>query len=210
MKVTILGATGATGTHLVEQAIAQGHAVTALVRKAGSMGRLGDRVSVIEGDVLARETLRPAIEGRDAVLSALGPPRNNSGDPRTVEAVGNVVATLGAVGVRRLIFLSAFGVGDSRAQTSLLFRLVAFRVLSLQALYANKEQEEEIIRRSPGLDWTIVRAAHLTDKPARGACRVIEGRGKLVEGIARADVARFMLAQLTDDRYVGKAVSIAW
>lgn len=209
MKVTVLGAAGATGKQLVEQALAQGHSVTAFVRNSQSMQPFAERVSVVEGDALKKETLEPAIEGQDAVLSALGPPRDKSGDTQTIAAITNVVSATEQVGTRRLIYLSAFGVGDSRAQTSVLFRWVAFRLLSLNDLYANKEQEEEVIRRSTGLDWTIVRAAHLIDKPGTGSYRVIEGRGKLVEQIARADVAAFMLTQLEDDRYIRKAVAIA-
>ena len=72
MKLLIFGATGGTGRQLVEQALAQGHLVTAFVRNPSKLGIAHQNLRVVQGDVLRYDTVEPAVCGQDAVLSALG------------------------------------------------------------------------------------------------------------------------------------------
>ena len=76
-------------------------------------------------------------------------------------------------------------------------------------VYDDKERQEEAIKQSD-LDWVIVRPARLTDEPAKGEYRVYLGGSYTAETISRADVAAFMLAQLTDDTYVHKTPVISY
>src|SRR3954452_12208272 len=72
-KILVLGATGGTGRLIVKEAIARGHAVTALVRSPDKAGDLNGAKLVV-GDVRDVGVLREALKGQDAVVSALGTP----------------------------------------------------------------------------------------------------------------------------------------
>ena len=70
MKILVLGATGATGQLIVRDATASGHYVVALVRAKARADLPG--AELIEGDVRDEGTLARALNGCDAVVSALG------------------------------------------------------------------------------------------------------------------------------------------
>jgi len=207
MKIVIFGATGATGRHLVEGALAAGHAVTAFARSPEALGEPRERLRVATGDVNDAGSVQAAIAGQDAVICALG---QRKGAPAADVTTGtqNIVGAMEKAGVRRLVFLSGYGAGDSLNEAHFVFRRI-IRPLFLREMYAEKDRQEEIVRGS-ALDWIIVRPVRLSDGPARGACRVIEGAvsaGPSAE-ITRADVAAFMLGQLADDRYLRKTPGI--
>jgi putative NADH-flavin reductase len=74
MKLTIFGATGATGTTLVSQALAAGHEVTAVVRDPARLAVADSpRLRIVTADVMDPDAIGPAVTGADAVLSAVGP-----------------------------------------------------------------------------------------------------------------------------------------
>jgi putative NADH-flavin reductase len=75
MKLLILGATGSTGLQIVSQAIERGHSVTAFVRTPDALKRFGDRIAVIQGNLLNSSELGRVLKGHDAVLSGLYPKR---------------------------------------------------------------------------------------------------------------------------------------
>src|SRR6185436_21046306 len=72
MKLSVLGAAGATGIPLVEQALATGHRVTALVRSGQELTITSPNLHVVEGDATDHAVVSEAINGGDAVISVLG------------------------------------------------------------------------------------------------------------------------------------------
>ena len=203
MKLLILGATGGTGQQLVLQSLEQNYEVTALARDPLKLNIEHPLLTVIKGDVLDKVLLSKIIEGKDAVLSALG--TGNSLKSRNL--ISNTVKLLIPVmlenGVSRLIFLSAFGVGESFSQANLLQKLI-FR-LPLKNIYDDKAQGEKEITSSQ-LNWTLVYPVLLTNKPPTGKYKV--GENLPMKGfpkISRADVADFMIQQLTDNLYVKRS-----
>ena len=74
MRIVILGATGRTGHHLVEQGLDLGHQVTAFARKPAGLEHYGDRIRVVQGDIGDPTGVSRAVAGQEAVLSALGSP----------------------------------------------------------------------------------------------------------------------------------------
>src|SRR5260370_40358401 len=106
MKLTILGASGATGTYLTSQALAVGHEVTAVVRDPARLAvPAHPRLRTVTADVMDPASLAPAIEGADAVISAVGP---RGTGPTTVaqDSVPSIIAALGKTGTRRLLAVS--------------------------------------------------------------------------------------------------------
>lgn len=116
MRLTIIAATGGVGRELLEQAVAAGHDVTAVVRDPGKLSR---PVRTIPADMAAADpaALEPAIAGADAVLSGLGPDADADADAG-IAAQGTrvIVAAMQATGVRRIVAVSAAPVFADLAQ----------------------------------------------------------------------------------------------
>jgi putative NADH-flavin reductase len=203
MKIAVFGATGGTGRQIVEQALAQGHAVVALVRSLEKLPLTNDHLTLIQGDVLDRAAVDRTVAGADAVFVSLGNTPNN---PAMVVSEGTkvVMAAMQAAGVKRLIVISSLGVGDSKDQIPLFFKLIVGTVL--RKAFQDKEAQEQLVKSS-GLDWTIIRPSGLTDGPPTGVYRAgtdpVEGRQ-----ISRADVAAFALAELGSGQYLHKTPAI--
>jgi putative NADH-flavin reductase len=207
VKVLIIGATGGTGRILLEKAVEQGHEVTALARNPSAVAPRDYRPRVLRGNVLDPDAVEAAVAGQDAVLSALG---TRSTKPTTLfsESTRNVIGAMDKHGVRRLVCISGVGVADSKGHVGFLYDRIILPFV-LKNVYEDKERQEEAIKRSD-LEWVIVRPARLTDEPAKGEYGVFLGGSYTAKTISRADVAAFMLAQLTDDTYVRKTPVISY
>jgi putative NADH-flavin reductase len=207
VKVLILGATGATGRILMGAALARGYEVTALARNPSAVAPEDHRPRVLEGNALDASSVEAAVAGQDAVLSALG---TRSTRPTTLfsESTHNVIGAMDKHGVRRLVCITGVGAGDSKGHVGFLYDRIILPFI-VKNVYEDKERQEEAIKRS-NLEWVIVRPAQLTDEPAKGEYRVFLGGSYTATKISRADVAAFMLAQLTDDTYVRKMPVISY
>lgn len=207
MRVAIFGATGSVGRHLVEQALAGGHEVTAFVREPAGLGGSRAEVRVVRGDVLDSAAVEAAVAGQDAVLCALGAGRK--GVVRS-EGTRNIVRAMEKEGVGRLVCQTTLGVGESRGNLNFFWKRVMFGLL-LREAFRDHARQEEYVGRS-GLEWTIVRPAAFTDGKRTGAYRHgFPGTEKGLDlRISRADVADFMLAQLADDAYVHEAPGLSY
>jgi putative NADH-flavin reductase len=212
MRMTIFGATGGTGTQLLRQALEQGHDVTVAVRDPSRLAvSEHERLRVFAADVTDPAAIRPAVEGADAVLSAIGP---RGGGPSTIcaDSARSIMEAMRRTGVGRLLLVSAAGLVTDRGD-GLLMRYVA-KPLILQRLLRNafadmRRGEEEV--RAGGLEWTIFRPPRLTDSEPTGRYRtafdVNLRRGRTV---ARADVAACMLGMIADRSAVRRHVSVAY
>ena len=206
MKLLVFGASGPTGSHLVSQALEQGHEVTALVRNPASLE--ARKIRVIGGDAQDPAAVAEAVRGQDAVLSALGRRRTFTSANLMAHSMRAIVPAMERERVRRLILMSSFGVGDSMRDAPLLPRLF-FRTL-LRDIFADKLAGEAIVRRS-SLEWTIVYPVLLTDGPRTGDYRF--GERLELSGfpkISRADVADFMLKELYDAQYLKRVAVVSY
>lgn len=206
MKLLILGATGPTGRHLLDLALNAGHDVTALVRNVNRLTTTHPRLAAVSGDVTDAALLERTIRGRDAVLSALGAGNSLISDIAS-RAVAALVPAMRSQAVGRIIFLSAFGVGESFRQANLLQKL-AYRTL-LRRIFADKANADSMLRAS-GLRWTLVYPTLLTNGPRTGRYRVGERLASSgIAKISRADVAEFMLAQLDTDEWIHRTAVVS-
>jgi putative NADH-flavin reductase len=207
VKVLIIGATGATGQILMREALAQGHEVTALARDPSAVAPDDHSLRVLQGNALDVSSVGEAVAGQDAVLSALG---TRCARPTTLfsESTQNVIGAMNKHGVRRLVSITGIGAGDSKGHVGFLYDSIMLPFV-VKNIYLDKTRQEEAIKQSD-LDWVIVRPAQLTDEPAKDEYNVFLGGSYTATKISRADVAAFMLAQLTDDTYVGKMPVISY
>lgn len=166
MKLIIFGATGTVGRHVVEQALRQGHEVTAFTRDPLRVKYRHARLQVTQGDVTDHVAVAAAVAGQDAVIVTLGAGRKGG-----VRAAGTaaIVAAMRRTGVRRLIVQSTLGAGDSRANLNFWWKRIMFGLL-LRPAYADHQQQERHVLGSD-LDWTIVRPGAFTDGPRTGRYR---------------------------------------
>ncbi len=205
MKVLVIGAAGKTGQSVVEQAVAAGHQVTALVRKAAEYH--GPNVRMIEGDATNRDELDPAVRGQDAVLDTIGGKTPYKETTLESSAAKTIIASMQQNGVRRLVATSMLGVGESEANATFYERLLVGTFL--RGVDKDKAAMESAVESS-ALDWIILRPAILNDDPAKGNIQVLTAEaGEKAHKITRSDVAAFMVAQLTSDEYLHQAIVIA-
>ncbi len=202
----VIGASQGIGLETVKAALAAGHRVRAFARSAGKIDLSDPNLERFPGDALSSADVTGALQGVDAVVQALGvPARDLLGQVRLFSDATNVlVPAMEKAGVRRLVAVTGFGAGDSRAAIGPLQRL-PFRLVFGRA-YDDKDAQEIRIRQS-GLDWTLVRPGVLTGGAATGRYRVLDRPSSWKNGlIARADVARFIVAEIADNAHVGRPV----
>ncbi len=167
MKLIVFGATGGTGQQLVTQALAQGHAVTAFVRRPEMMTTQHAALTVVQGDVTAAAAVAAAMAGHEVVLSALG----TRGGPAVLpDGTRKILEAMAQAGIRRSLWVSSFGAGDSLKQMGWLAQTLIVKGLLRQAI-EEKNAQERIIMASGG-DWIIARPGGLTDGPLTGQYRV--------------------------------------
>ncbi|MET7652499.1 NAD(P)H-binding protein [Streptomyces sp. NPDC005486] len=210
MKFTVFGATGGIGREVVRQALDGGHKVTAVVRDPARFTVTGDRLQVVRADLTDPEALRPAVTGRDAVLSGLGA-RSRKDAGVAARLTRAVLSALEAEGVRRLLVVSAGPVGPEPEGDGVLDRTMRGIVsAALKDVYADLRAMEAELALS-ATDWTVVRPPRLQDKPVTGSYRAVVGgfppRGRF---IGRADVAHSMLAMVADAGTVKQGVGVAY
>jgi uncharacterized protein YbjT (DUF2867 family) len=208
MKVLIIGATGGTGRAVVSAAKAAGHEVTALVRSAEKAVDLSID-HLVEGSVLDPAALARAMQGVEAVISVLGTKLSPIREVRLLsQATELMVQQMQQAGVRRFVCVTGMGAGDSRGHGGALFDGLLLPLL-LRKIYQDKNRQEAVIKRSD-LDWTIVRPSVLSDRPGRQSYSAMTDLSAFHGGsIARADVAHFLVQQLSSDDWLRKTPLIS-
>jgi uncharacterized protein len=202
MKIIVFGATGGTGKLIVSQALAKGHSVTAFVRNPDGLTP-DPHLRVVQGDLFDLATVVDAIRGHRAVLSALGARSRQKADI-LANAIPVILEAMRQEYVTRLIVLGASGVQRDHGKYQNALTNMAIWVAKKTVLkhpFVDQAAQERLLAASD-VDYTIVRAPRLLDGPFTGTYRVLPDAlppGAL--SISRADVADFMLQQLTDPRF---------
>lgn len=208
MRVLILGASGNIGRSVRVQARAAGHQLVLFSRDSARLGQLAESETVFEGNIADIDAVQAAVGGVDAVISALGPTSNSPDQVSLFESFAQaLVAAMTANGVRRLVAISGAGCTLPGERKPLGGRIASAMVrLAVRNVVEAKQRELEIIVASD-LDWIAPRPARVVDDPATGTYRV----GSDAKGfrITAADLAEFMVAQLTDDSYLRQAPIIS-
>ena len=211
MKITVFGATGGIGGHVVRQALDAGHKVTAVVRNPARFDVSHPALEVTRVPGLTDpEVLRPVLEASDAAISGVGP-RGRKDGPVASSTTRGILSAMEASGVRRVVAVSAVPVGLVPKGESFVNRRILLPFISAFArdVYVDLAEMEYEITRST-TDWTIVRPPKLTNKPLTGEYRTIVG-GNVPRGytISRANVAHLMLRVLEQPETIKQVIGIA-
>lgn len=171
MNVTVFGATGSIGSLTVAELLERGHAVTAYARNPAEVpDAWGDRVRVVIGEVSDADAIDTAIQGADAVISALGPrmDRKAIGTP-LVGGTANILTSMKNHGVHRYVGHATPAILDPQEQPTLVTRLIAFMPRTfMPRTYDEITGMSKLIMESCQ-DWTIVRFIAPKDTPRRAS-----------------------------------------
>ena len=205
MRVLIIGASKGIGLETTRQALDAGHNVRALARSATEIAISNPSLEKMRGDALKTEDVETALVGVDVVIQTLGVGLGDLFRPVHLfsDASRVLIQAMKIQGVKRLICVTGFGAGDSRASISCLQRL-PFQIVFGRA-YDDKSLQEHLIKESE-LDWTIARPGVLTSGPRTGHYQILSEACQWRNGIiSRADVAEFLVRQIGDQTYIRKA-----
>jgi len=208
MRLTVFGATGGIGTEVVRQALARNYGVTAVVRDPAKLAVPADTaLTVITADVMDPAAIKAALDGTDAVVSALGPRRG--GPPAVLTSSMRAILTaMDAASVHRLIAVSASGFFTEPGE-GLLTRYAAKPILRaiLSSNCADTRRMEALITAS-NTDWTLVRPAQLTNAERRPYKTALDHY--VGPRIARADVADAILNALENQATAAHRLNLGY
>lgn len=203
-EIVVMGASRGIGLETVKAALDAGHGVRAFARSANSIPYVHERLAKIAGDALDRAAVEKAVTGADGVIQAIGVTGGTEllgGTKLFSSSTRVLVDAMQAAGVKRLVAVTGIGAGDSRGRGGMLYDLFLFPLV-LKRVYDDKDVQERMIRSS-GLDWTIARPGILVDKPVRGSVQALTDPATWhASPVARADVARFLVREFVERKYL--------
>jgi putative NADH-flavin reductase len=214
MKILIFGITGRTGCLVAAEAVKRGHKVVGIARDPG-------KVTVKDAEIVAGtpydfETVQKAIDGCDSVISTLNVFPQTQGifsrikTPLDVMSVSikNAIRAMEQKGIRRIVVMTALGVGDSAVELPAFFRFL-LKISNIKYAYADHDIQEKALEKS-SLDWTVVRPVGLTDKNDNlTILQNLNGVGFIRSAVSRNAVAHFMLDCVEKNLFVRQKPGIS-
>ncbi|KAI3371981.1 hypothetical protein L3Q82_006848 [Scortum barcoo] len=216
MKIAVMGATGQTGQYLVNQALQQGHVVTAIVRNPGKLAVHHDNLKVVEADIFTGNSLATHFKGQDVIMSCLGFPASFlSAVTGYTMSMNVVVSAMREARVNRIITMTSWYTDpNSGTQSPYLIRFLLLPMI--RSVLTNMYEMEQFLQKTEDINWTVVRPPGLKNLPAT-AQEFLTHEGYFVpdssgnpagSSVGRGDVARFMLSLLNSNTWVKKGVAI--
>ncbi|XP_073321501.1 flavin reductase (NADPH)-like [Pagrus major] len=216
MKIAVLGATGQTGQYLVNQALQQGHTVTAIVRNPGKLTVHHGNLKVVEADIFSVDALKTHFKGQDVIMSCLGFPASIFSVVTGYTMSMNVmISAMRQARVNRIITMTSwYTEPNSGTKSSYLIRFLLLPMI--RSVLTNMHEMEQFLLRVEDINWTVVRPPGLKNLPA-SAQEFLTHEGYFVPDssgnpvgstVARGDVARFMLSLLNSNAWIKGGVAI--
>jgi len=206
ITIAMLGATGLSGGYIIQEALAQGYEVRALVRTPQKLQALKERITIIQGDARDPAALESLLQGSDIVISALGPAKADGAAARMLNtaATAHIIQLLPQHNIKRYILLSGAAVdvpGDDRNLTGWLMQKMA--AIGLHDALVDK-QAEYLLLADSSVQWTLVRCPLIKDQPFEKS-----PRASLVTPSAftlrAGELARFVIEQIESPAFINKA-----
>jgi putative NADH-flavin reductase len=202
MKITVFGAAGRTGRHVLAEGTRRGHQLVAFTRRPRALTGVQGLVGIVHGEGRDADAVRRAVDGTDAVISII--PGGRPGDPhRATQVTGTIIQAMTDLGIRRLVVTSAYPVVADRP------RLPVMVLRTLLATAFSDVSAMEVTVTGSGLEWTIVRLNRLTDGPGTGTVRTSRDLFAKPRAISRADVATVLLDVVEDDTLARAALNVS-
>lgn len=212
MKIAVLGATGQTGQYLVNQALQQGHTVTAVVRNPGKLTVHHDNLKVVQADIFSEDSLKTHFKEQDVIMSCLGFQLSTfSAVTGYSQSLNAVISAMREARVNRFIAMTSWYTEPQSGATSPFF--IRFLLLPMiRSVLTNMYEMEQLLQKTDDINWTVVRPPGLKNLPA-STQEFLTHEGYFVpdsggNSVARGDVARFMLSLLNNNAWVKKGVAM--
>lgn len=203
--VAVLGATGKAGTYLVERLLSEGYTVKALARTPSKLPE-HDRLIKVQGDATDEAAIRTLLEDCDAVISTLGPSRDK---PDTCSlAVTHLVEAMQEKGISRYIEVAGLAINTPDDRKGFRTRLIVGILKTFFPAVINDRQKGYELLQQSKLEWTIVRCPMIRLTGPAGPVR-IDLRDSPGNHVSATDLAGFLIQQLNDRTYTGKAPFIS-
>ena len=209
MKILVLGASQGTGALCVRAALAEGHTVTAFARTPSKLDLTHAQLTKVTGDFHDEASVRAAVKGHDAVIICASATTLSGMKERPdyfSRGTKFCIAAMKEHGVKRLVVLTAHGVGDSFPVASWFQRTFLIGGL-LKAFFLDHDVQERMTRES-GLDFVIARPTRLTNGKANGKYTRTTELVSVPSTLSRADLAAFLVESCQSPTFVGKAVQL--
>lgn len=207
MKIAILGSTGFLGKVLLEIALDKGFQIKTLVRNPDKLGEFRDRVVFIQGNIFNADDITKTVSGTEAVISTVGPPQRNPGNPETYkQAMENLVEILEKENIKRFIHVGgAVHPGGENENWTISRRLLRlFLSIFGKPILVAKQLEWDVLKKS-NLEWTLVRPPAII-KGKSGSGNLLADEKNLASlKVNVEDLANFMLEQIISDLWFKKA-----
>lgn len=214
MKICVFGISGRTGSLVAQEAVKRGWQVSGIARDKTKVSVAG--ADITEGTPYDTDIVRKALEGCDAVVSTLNLFPSSHGLYTKITtpldfmsaSMRNAVQVMKEKGIRRIVLMTALGVGDSFREIPLFFRILV-RISNLRHSYRDHDRQEKILEES-GLNWTVVRPVMLTDgTDDLSVMYNIKGDTKIGSSITRRAVANFILDCIEKGEFIGQKPGIS-
>ncbi|WLR51447.1 NAD(P)H-binding protein [Bacillus tianshenii] len=206
MKVLLLGATGRTGSVILDLFLKNNHSVHTLVRSPEKITETHKQMKIVEGNVLNAEDLQQAITGCEAVVSAL----NTDGDHTISASMPLIIEAMKKEGIKRVVTIGTAGILNSRFEEGK-YRYETKESKRKSTRAAEDHRKGYELLKESDLDWTIVCPTYLPDGKRIGSCRAEKNLLPLDgKKIHVPDVAEFSYYELFNKDYLNSRVGIAY
>jgi putative NADH-flavin reductase len=203
MKILLLGATGQTGSIVLEQALEHGHDVTAFVRNPGKISVQHKNLTIVKGEVLSLTSLTNAMKGQDAVMSCLGGDDNNKSTILT-DMTDIIVKAMTLNDIKRITSIATAGVHNEFS----LFTNIIVKLIYKNVINDHKGAVHHIMNAD--LNYTIARPLSLTDGERSKFRTVVPGVPKGGKELSRKDLADFLIDVIEHDKFIKQSVGLAY
>ncbi len=208
MQITVLGGTGRTGKHVVEQALAAGHSVKVLARSPEKLAIQSPNLTVIKGTLEDAGAIAQAVAGSEVVISALGPSTNKP-VYEISRAMQRVVTAMKEAGVKRIVITAGAGVRAAGDEPGLMDKAIVTLLKLLNGNVLRDMSKTVELLQASGLEWTVLRGPMLTDDAARGAYRMGAVGKDIGTKLTRADFAAAILSAASNPKLIGEMPAVS-
>lgn len=207
-KVVVLGATGATGRHVVTKSLASGYDTIAYVRTPAKIKLRHEQLTVMQGTLSDTENLREVFADADAVISTLGFVADAKVKPS--DYLPGILTVMVAQRVQRYIGISSGAAVTLAGDEKPLFAKIMGALLAAfqPEAVADKRNEYKILSNQQDITWTLARPTRLLN--TAGTSRYAPDLHKPQRlWVSREDVADFLVTQVESSQWLNQAPFVA-
>jgi putative NADH-flavin reductase len=205
-KIAVIGGTGKSGKYLVKELLHKGYCIKLLHRNPENISFENPSVEIVKGDARNDQSIRTLLCGCQAVISTLGQPKGEASI--FSQATKNVIQAMKVHGIRRYILTTGLNVDTPFDQKSPKTKFATdWMKTNYQETTTDKQLEYNTLLNSD-IDWTLVRLPLIEQTEERREL-LVNLNDCPGDKISAADLAGFLIEQLTDDSFIKKAPFIA-